>query len=200
MPDLQTVSDDDSVRDPDDVNHEDVDDEFINARSEAMLARDTEEVILFDSGATSHMSCHRDRFLTYAPIASPRAIRTADQHTFKAIGRGDMRVTLPDGKGGFNSVTLRDVLYAPSMGVTLVSIHRIALTGATVVFTSNKCRVVREDGDVCAVIPAADGLYRLRTPRTEFAATAHERKRDREMTAEEVHRVPPDVVAVLHYE
>ncbi|OSC97353.1 hypothetical protein PYCCODRAFT_1334683, partial [Trametes coccinea BRFM310] len=53
-------------------------------------------IILFDSGATKHMSCHRERFVSYAEIP-PRTIHAADNHTFKAIGRGDMCIDLPNG-------------------------------------------------------------------------------------------------------
>ena len=190
MPDLETVtadSDSGSESDDDD-DHDPSADEFIASRADAMLARDPQdrdEIILFDSGATRHMSCYRERFVTFTAISVPRAIHTADQHTFKAIGRGNMYVTLPDGQGGTTRVLLRDVLYAPTMGVTLVSIHRIAQSGASVVFTADECRVIRADGDVSAVIPAADGLYRVCIPGAEIAAVAAKR----EMSVTELHRV-----------
>ncbi|EIW56712.1 uncharacterized protein TRAVEDRAFT_103859, partial [Trametes versicolor FP-101664 SS1] len=50
---------------------------------------------LFDSGATRHMSPHRHRFVSYEPIP-PKPIQAADKHVFKAVGKGDMYVTLPN--------------------------------------------------------------------------------------------------------
>ncbi|CDO78280.1 hypothetical protein BN946_scf184674.g2 [Trametes cinnabarina] len=141
MPDLQSVTE--SVSEPNKADRlcadfpdeaysdGDLDDlyldaELLDSKSSAMLARDLsvkDEVILFDSGATRHMSSYRDKFINYVEI-SPRSIQAADDHVFKAVGKGDMYVDLPNGTGS-TRVLLRDVLYAPTMGVTLVSISRI---------------------------------------------------------------------------
>ncbi|KAI0691720.1 hypothetical protein C8Q76DRAFT_634397, partial [Earliella scabrosa] len=62
-----------------------------------MLANDpsvADEIILFDSGATRHMSPHRHRFVSYMPISS-KPIHAADQSVFQAVGKGDMFVELP---------------------------------------------------------------------------------------------------------
>ncbi|OSC96526.1 hypothetical protein PYCCODRAFT_1350561, partial [Trametes coccinea BRFM310] len=50
---------------------------------------------LFDSGATRHMSCYREKLVDFVEI-EPRAIHAADNHVFKAIGKGDMYVSLPN--------------------------------------------------------------------------------------------------------
>ncbi|TFK77917.1 hypothetical protein K466DRAFT_442192, partial [Polyporus arcularius HHB13444] len=52
-------------------------------------------IIWFDSGATRHMSPHRHHFVRYTAI-TPKVIHAADQHTFKAVGKGDMYVDLPN--------------------------------------------------------------------------------------------------------
>ncbi|KAL7281618.1 hypothetical protein ACG7TL_004935 [Trametes sanguinea] len=101
----------------------------------AMFARDQsaeDQVVLFDSGATRHMSCYREKLVDFVEI-EPWAIHAADNHVFKAIGKGDMYVSLPNGSET-TRMLLRDILYALTMGVTLVSISRITLTGATVTF------------------------------------------------------------------
>ncbi|KAI0349161.1 hypothetical protein OH77DRAFT_1415495, partial [Trametes cingulata] len=64
-----------------------------------MLAQDLsvkDEVILFDSGATRHMSSYRHNFINYVPIP-PRSIHAADNHVFQAVGKGDMYIDLPNG-------------------------------------------------------------------------------------------------------
>ena len=56
---------------------------------------------------------------------------------------------------------LKDVLYAPSMGVTLVSISRIAGAGSTVVFTGNVCKIYSRNKKVIGEIKVKGGLYRV---------------------------------------
>lgn len=51
-----------------------------------------EEMILFDSGASRHMSSYRSQFLDYKPIV-PKPITAADNHTFLAIGKGDLMIS-----------------------------------------------------------------------------------------------------------
>ena len=96
------------------------------------------EVDLYDSGTTRHMSGFFHRIFNYVET-KPVPIITADKRPFHAIGKGDMYVYLPNRDKSNSRILLRDVLYAPDMGITLVSISRIAGNGATVVFTGNVC-------------------------------------------------------------
>ena len=108
LPELQTVPDTEESSSSEDgaywefCTQEDVtyiNGQFISTNAHAMLARElpaTDEIILFDSGAAHHMSCHKDRFVNYIEIP-PRSIRAAGNHTFRAIEKGDMCVNLPDG-------------------------------------------------------------------------------------------------------
>jgi len=50
-------------------------------------------------------------------------ITAADKRSFDAIGKGDMYIDVPKGNGT-SRILLRDVLYAPKMGVTLISIRK----------------------------------------------------------------------------
>jgi len=79
------------------------------------------EVDLYNSGATHHMSGFCHRFINYIEIETV-PITAADEQTFKAIGKGEMYVFLPNGEQPASRVLLKDVLFAPSMGVTLISI------------------------------------------------------------------------------
>ncbi|CDO76235.1 hypothetical protein BN946_scf184644.g9 [Trametes cinnabarina] len=158
----------------------------------AMLAQDpvpADEVIVFDSGATRHMSCYRERFIRYEEI-SPRLIQAADNHTFKAVGKGDMYVHLPNGTENTTRVLLQDVLHAPSMGVTLISIARVTAAGASVVFKNSECCILRSDGTCIAIIPLINGLYRLHISHSETAAAAVDSAKGitRAVTRTELHR------------
>ncbi len=76
--------------------------------------------LIVDCGASSHFSPDKFKFVNFETI-SPEPIRAADGHTFSAIGRGDLIVTLPvkDGEQG-PQITLKRVYYAPKMAFTLV--------------------------------------------------------------------------------
>ncbi|KIO06811.1 hypothetical protein M404DRAFT_75861, partial [Pisolithus tinctorius Marx 270] len=50
------------------------------------------QTILFNSGASHHMSSYHSKFLDYKPII-PKPITTADNHTFHAIGKGDLAIS-----------------------------------------------------------------------------------------------------------
>ena len=53
-------------------------------------------MILFDSGASRHMSSYHKQFTNFKSIA-PKPITAADKHTFEAIGKGDLTIYLPNG-------------------------------------------------------------------------------------------------------
>ena len=42
------------------------------------------------------MSARREEFINYTPT-DPKPIRAADKRTFNAVGKGDLRVELPNG-------------------------------------------------------------------------------------------------------
>ena len=118
------------------------------------------ETELYDSGASRHMSPFRDRFVSYRTI-TPRAITAADKRVFYAIGEGDLRVEVPNGKSS-TSVLLRDALHAPDMGLTVVSISRITGAGHTVSFEGKSCKIRNQAGVLIGDIPAsASGLYKV---------------------------------------
>jgi hypothetical protein len=115
----------------------------------------------------------------------PVPIITADKRPFHAIGKGDMYVYLPNRDKSNSRILLKDVLYAPDMGITLVSISRIAGTGATVVFTGNVCRIYSKDREVIGEIKVKGGLYRVFMSGTKVGAFAADVK---EMLINELHR------------
>ena len=108
----------------------------------AYLARSNEtrsiEMDLYDSGTTRHMTGFFHQLFNYTDT-TPVPIITADKRSFEATGKGDMYVYLPNRDKSNLCILLKDVLYVSEMGITLVSISRIAGAGSTVVFTGNVC-------------------------------------------------------------
>ena len=84
------------------------------------------------------MSGFFHKFINFVTV-DPVPITAANKRTFQATGKGDMYVNIPNRNHPNSQILLKDVLYAPSMGVTLVSISRIASAGLTVVFTGEFC-------------------------------------------------------------
>ena len=114
---------------------------------------------LYDSGASRHMSPYRDHFENYVPIA-PKSITAADKRYFQAIGKGDLRIKIPNGTGT-TTVLLKNVLHCPDMGLTLVSIGKITAAGYKVIFRGPTCRIYNGKDKVIGQINARNGLYRV---------------------------------------
>jgi len=115
---------------------------------------------LYDSGVLRHMSPLRDRFIAYQEIL-PRPITAVDKRVFYAIGVGDIIIDVPNGESS-TPIRLKDVLHAPDMGATIVSISRIAKAGFSVCFEGQSCKIKDSCDKVIGVIPASDnGLYKV---------------------------------------
>lgn len=91
-----------------------------------------QQMELYDSGASCHMSPYRDHFENYVKII-PKPIVAADKRCFQAIGKGDLRVKIPNGPKS-TTILLKEVLHCPDMGLTLVSIGKITSAGYKVIF------------------------------------------------------------------
>lgn len=160
-----------------------VDEAYTTTKSIEELTSPT-DVDLYDSGATRHMSGARHRFINYVEIPE-KPISAADNRTFSAIGKGDMYILIPNGPGGESRVLLKDVLYAPSMTVTLVSISRIALSGSTLVFHGEHCRIYDKNRRLLGKIVVKGGLYRVYAARPEGESAG---KVEEMLTIDELHR------------
>ena len=68
---------------------------------------------------------------------------------------------LPNGKESPSQVLLKDVLYVPVMGITLVSISCIATARSTVVFTGTTCQIFNNEKKDIGTIQMKSGLYRV---------------------------------------
>lgn len=120
------------------------------------------DINLYDSGASHHMSSHCHRFVTFKEI-EPCPISAADNCSFNAIGQGNVYIDVPNGDST-SKVLLRDVLYAPHMAVTLVSISRIVLSGYITVFSGDWCRIFSCEKVPVRRIEVHGGLYRVFMP------------------------------------
>ena len=116
------------------------------------------DINLYDLGASRHMSGFCHRFMKFVKITL-KPITAADRRSFSAVGKGNKWVYLPNRKEKALRVLLKDVLYVPAMGVTLVSISCIAAAGSTVVFTGSTCLIFNNKKKVIGTIQVKSGLY-----------------------------------------
>jgi hypothetical protein len=128
----------------------------------ASKAGDT-EAELYDSGASSHITPFRHHFLTYHSI-TPRPITAVDKHVFYAVGAGDLQIQVPNGMT-MTPIILRDALHTPDIGVTVVSIGRIAKAGFSVLFEGSRCKIMDKNqmiiGDIQSAIMGFTKSYML---------------------------------------
>src|ERR1700678_2087235 len=119
------------------------------------------ETELYNSGASRHMSPYKHKFINFIPIQR-KVLTTADGGHFEAIGKGDMHITMPNGKSS-TRILLKDVLYAPKMGVTLISIGKIDTAGCAALFHKSQLRIFSsmKEKKLLAQIEMKDGLYRV---------------------------------------
>lgn len=115
-------------------------------------------VEIYDSGVTTHMTPHRHLLINYHDIPE-RMVNAAGKSSFAARGMGDMYVTAYKGDVTVR-YRLKDVLYAPDMTATLVSIGRFDDAGLKMQFGDGVCHVMRR-GEVLFTVPKVRGLYRV---------------------------------------
>jgi hypothetical protein len=82
----------------------------------------------------------------------------ADVHLFDVIGCGDIRLDLPNGDG-MSTVVMKDVLHAPSMAATLISVPQIDAAGYWAIFGGGKCVIDDPQRKKVVELPMVQGLY-----------------------------------------
>ena len=118
------------------------------------------DIDLYDLGASHHMSGFCHRYMKFVKLTL-KPITAADRKSFSAVEKGDIWVYLPNEKEKASRVLLKDVLYVPAMGVTLVSISCIAAARSTVVFTGSTCLIFNNEKKVIGTIQVRSGLYQV---------------------------------------
>jgi hypothetical protein len=75
---------------------------------------------LYNLGMSHHISPSHNHFMTYQSIP-PIPIRGANRSRFYAVGTGNLRIEVPDGKSS-TPIILQDVLHVPNVTLTVISI------------------------------------------------------------------------------
>ncbi|KAG2777809.1 hypothetical protein PC129_g17397 [Phytophthora cactorum] len=90
---------------------------------------------LVDSGASSHMTNARDKFVSMRDLRTPVRITIADGTKINTVATGTVGLKVMDG----TSVTLLDVLYIPEVEGSLISVSKLAEKNVVAPFSKDKC-------------------------------------------------------------
>ncbi|KAL3662242.1 hypothetical protein V7S43_019078 [Phytophthora oleae] len=92
---------------------------------------------LIDSGATAHMTPHRNDLFEYKDLDSNIEVTIADGKRMRVVGTGSVCPTGIDGK----RIKMVDVLYIPGLDRQLPSVSRLAERDMSVEFQKKSCTI-----------------------------------------------------------
>ena len=103
------------------------------------------------------MSPNWGRFTDFRSI-EPKVVKVADKTIFLATGVGCMKIDIPNGKDN-TSIMLKNVLYCPELGYTLVSLAKCDTAGFMILLKDKTCCIKDPKGTHIGRIPQHQGLY-----------------------------------------
>jgi len=158
------------------------------AKAEAHLVSQKSRGVIIDCGASNHFTPDRHKLLNYTEI-QPEPIRAADGRMFSALGKGDLKINLPNGGEKATPITLKNVFYSPSMAFTLMSVPIMDRGGYFTHMESGICAIgtTKPTRKVIGCVPLIRGLYRV-IDTTDSSLTPVANIASRTMTINELHR------------
>ncbi|GMF20196.1 unnamed protein product [Phytophthora fragariaefolia] len=113
---------------------------------------------LMVSGASSHMTSVRDKFVSMKELKMPVRITIADGTKIDAVATGTVGLKLMDG----TTVTLSDVLYIPEIDGSLISVAKLAEKNVVEQFSKDTCIFRYRDATVMEA-KRSGNVYKLKT-------------------------------------
>ena len=101
-------------------------------------------------------------FINYSPINNT-TITTANGRKLKVLGKGDVRIELPNGAKCTKTI-LKEAIHAPDMAFTLISVGRLDDVKCSATFSGGMCTIRNLSGCTMVTIPCANGLYHVTAP------------------------------------
>jgi hypothetical protein len=116
---------------------------------------------LYDSGTTRHISPYKADFTSYKALSPPAYLNTANQQHFPAVGEGNLVIWVPN-NGTERMLTLRNVLHAPAVAYTLVSIGALDEEGYATHIKDGHLEIISLHREQVGLIPCTPHqLYKV---------------------------------------
>ncbi|KAL7372232.1 hypothetical protein ABVT39_012552 [Epinephelus coioides] len=117
---------------------------------------------LIDSGASKHMTCHKECLQDYQHFSEPQSVKLGDGRVVDALGLGNIKLRMTFKVSDVKTVTMYDVLYVPKLSENLFSVGAGTRKGNTVQFKESHCYIRGKDGSLQGMgTQRSDGLYQL---------------------------------------
>ena len=126
---------------------------------------------IMDSGATKHMTPHKEAFATYEVI-SPRNVHMGDDSIVEAVGMGSIVVEVMV-RGQPKRIRIHDALHVPMLKANLLSVSKLVSSGLKVVFNIEGCIVNAPSGEIIARAPREGNLYQMTFTKVYVAEKAN---------------------------
>ena len=108
--------------------------------------------------------------------------------TFHVLGKGDIRVSLPNGKEKPTFITLKEVYYSPIMAFTLISVSSIDRAGFSLLIKGGICEIRTSSSKTTGHIPQVRGLYCVTDTKVSSHPTHTANLASKELSISELHR------------
>jgi hypothetical protein len=116
---------------------------------------------LYDSSTTHHISPYKADFTSYKALSPPAYLNTANQQCFPAIGEGNLVIRVPN-NGTEHMLTLCNVLHAPAVAYTLMSIGALDEEGYATHIKDSHLEIISPCGERVGLIPCTPHqLYKV---------------------------------------
>jgi hypothetical protein len=139
---------------------EDKDVAFTNSETVFLSKNNSGVTHVLNTGASAHMTPHKNLLRSYKTFDTPKCISAANKGVFNALGAGTMILPIKC-NGKSQNITLKDMLYAPDITFTLISIGKCDDTGYKTMFVDQKCTITSKASVVLLQAPKYHGLYRI---------------------------------------
>ena len=133
----------------------------------------SDDKFYLDSGATKNMSSQRQFFNNFQDIQpQTQWIDGIGKRRVEVLGKGEIRA-LTHVNGAIRPITFHDVLYAPGIGINLISVAVLTGDGSKVVFFESYAYVIHHQALVFTAKRIGQTLYQLEiTIPTDVASIA----------------------------
>lgn len=126
-----------------------------------------------DSGATTHMSPHKQN-INERRNSTINEIKIASDERLAVEFCGNGNFMIDD-----NEITVNDILYVPKMSVNLLSVYGMVKHGNTIIFNSDGCKIYNKQNVMIAMCKPVSGVYKIKlTPAVQYGLKAEHENND----------------------